>query len=125
MTSTPTIIVHRITHCATKLSSTTKGVIWHQLPEFHTSQGHHHNSQGNVFRENGVINESQRDNQIWSIHCDSRALFGTIATAADLNNGTGPNTSIESMHALIGANIDMDLQDVPAQLYATTQKSTG
>ena len=77
------------------------------------------------FHNNGVINESQRANQIWSIHCDSRAFFGTIATAADLYNGKGPKASLESIHALIGANIDMDLQDVTAQLYTTTQKASG
>ena len=60
-------------------------------------------------RNNGDINESQRANVIWSIHCDSRALFGTIETASDLHNRTGPKASIESVHALIGTNIDMDL----------------
>ena len=109
MTSTPTSIVHRIPHSATKISSTPKGFIWYQLPAFHTSQGHHHNIQGNVFWNNGVINESQRANLIWSIHCNSRELFGTIATVADLHNGTGPMAYLESIHALIGANIDMDL----------------
>ena len=60
-------------------------------------------------RNNGDINESQRANLIWSIHCNSRAFFGTIATAADLHNGTGPKAYLESIHALVGANIDMDL----------------
>ena len=76
-------------------------------------------------RNNGVINESQRTNQIWSIHCDSRAFFGTISKAAELHNGTGPKASLESIHALIGANKDLDLQDVTAKLYTTTQKAAG
>ena len=49
--STPTSIVHRMFHCGMKLSSTPKGFIWRQLPAFHTVQGHHHNSQGNISLE--------------------------------------------------------------------------
>ena len=43
-TSTPTIIIHIIIHCATKLSITPKGFVWNQLPEFHRSQRHQYNS---------------------------------------------------------------------------------
>ena len=52
-------------------------------------------------------------------------MFGTISKSADLRNGTGPKASLESIHALLGANIDLDLQDVTAQLYTTTQKAAG
>ena len=77
-----------------------------------------------IFRNNGVINESQRANLICSIYCNSRAFFGTIATAENLHNGTGPKASLESIHALIGTNIYLNLQDVPTHLYTTTQKPT-
>ena len=64
-------------------------------------------------RNNGVINKIQRDNLIWEINCNSRAFFGTISTATDLHNGTGPKETLESIHALIVANIAPALQDVP------------
>ena len=77
------------------------------------------------FRNNGFINDSQRANPIWSIHCDSSTFFGIIETSVGLHNGTGPKSYLGSIHTLIGTNIGMDLQDVPAQIYATNQKSTG
>ena len=76
-------------------------------------------------RNNGIINEIQRANLIWSIHCDARDFFGNFATAADLQNDTGQKAALRSIHTLIGANIALSLQDVPAQLYVPTQTTTG
>ena len=68
-------------------------------------------------RNNGFINEKQRTNLIWEIHCNSRAFFGNIASSANMHNGTGTKASLESIHALIGSNIALALQYVQAQLY--------
>ena len=76
-------------------------------------------------RNNGVINESHRANQIWEIHCDARYFFGTIATSVELHNYTAPKADLESIHTLIGAKIALDLQDVTVQLYTPTQTKTG
>ena len=61
-------------------------------------------------RNNGFINEIQRDNLICEINYDSIYFFQTITIAADLHNGKGPKPYLESIHALIGANIYLSLQ---------------
>ena len=50
-------------------------------------------------RKNIIIIEIQRENLIWEIHWDARALFGNISTAEDLHNNTGPKSPFESIHA--------------------------
>ena len=57
------------------------------------------------FWNNGIINEIQRSNLIWEIHCYARYFFGTITAAADFHNDTGTKSALESIYALIGANI--------------------
>ena len=74
-------------------------------------------------RNNGIVNKSQRANLIWEINCDARAFFGTISTSVDLHNGTGPKSSLDSIHDLIGANIALALQDVPYQIFSPNQRT--
>ena len=74
---------------------------------------------------NRIINEIQKAYIIWEIYFNTRAFFGTIEIAAYLHNGTETKSSLQSIYVLIGASISLALEDVPSQIYTSTQKMTG
>ena len=55
----------------------------------------------------------------------ARTLFGTIETSVDLQNDTVTEASLDSIHDFIGANIDLDLQDLSYYICSPTKRKIG